>query len=134
MHPTNKLIIDRFIEIITEAGYDYRIVRANALEYGVPQKRKRLFIIGTKGTFKREEPVKTHCAPDKCEETGLKPYETAGKAIAGFEGDEYFEEYEVTKGGTYYDDLSDCSARRKVLAGSKGVEGSQHPNLSLIHI
>ena len=105
MHPTNKVIIDRFIEIITEAGYDYRIVRANALEYGVPQKRKRLFIIGTKGTFKREEPVKTHCAPDKCEETGLKPYETAGKAIAGFEGDEYFEEYEVTKGGTYYDDL-----------------------------
>ena len=105
MHPTNKVIIDRFIEIITEAGYDYRIVRANALEYGVPQKRKRLFIIGTKGTFKREEPVKTHCAPEKCGETGLKPYETAGKAIAGFEGDEYFEEYEVTKGGTYYDDL-----------------------------
>ncbi len=28
MHPTNKVIIDRFIEIITEAGYDYRIVRA----------------------------------------------------------------------------------------------------------
>lgn len=83
MHPTNKVIIDRFIEIITEAGYDYRIVRANALEYGVPQRRKRLFIIGTKGTFKSDAPKKTHCAPDKCEETGLKPYETAGKAIAG---------------------------------------------------
>lgn len=105
MHPTNKVIIDRFIEIITGAGYDYRIVKANALEYGVPQRRKRLFLIGTKGTFKREEPVKTHCAPDRCDATGLKPYETAGRAIAGYEGDEYFEEYEVTKGGTYYEDL-----------------------------
>ena len=28
------------------------------------------------------------------------------------------------------ENLTDCSARRKVLAGSKGVEGSQHPNRS----
>ena len=30
------------IEIITEQGYKYKIVRANALDYGVSQKRKRL--------------------------------------------------------------------------------------------
>ena len=40
MHPTNKVIIDRFIEIIEECGYKYKIVRANALEYGVPQKKE----------------------------------------------------------------------------------------------
>lgn len=105
LHPTNKIIVERFIEIIEEYGYKYKIVRANALDYGVPQKRKRLFIIGTKGEFKREEPVKTHGDPATCEKNGLLPYATVGPAIAGFDGDEYFEEYEVTKGGTYHDDL-----------------------------
>ena len=105
LHPTNRVIVDTFISIIKEAGYKYKIIRANALEYGVPQKRKRLFIIGTKGEFKHEEPIKTHDAPEKCSQSGLKPYVTAGDAIAGFDSDEYFEEYEVTKGGTYYDDL-----------------------------
>ena len=105
LHPTNKIIVERFIEIIEEHGYKYKIVRANALDYGVPQKRKRLFIIGTKGEFKREEPLKTHGDPATCEKSGLLPYATVGPAIAGFDGDEYFEEYEVTKGGTYHDDL-----------------------------
>ncbi len=105
MHPTNRSIIDKFVEIITESGYKYTIVRANALDYGVPQKRKRLFIIGTKGNFKSNEPRKTHCDPSKCAETGLLPYATAGEYIKDFDGDEYFEEYEVAKGGTYYNDL-----------------------------
>lgn len=105
LHPTNKIIVEKFIEIIEESGYKYKIVRANALDYGVPQKRKRLFIIGTKGEFKTEEPIKTHGAPETCSEMGLKSYVNVGEVMVGFEGDEYFEEYEVAKGGTYYDDL-----------------------------
>ena len=106
MHPTNKVIVERFIEIITELGYSYKIVKACALDYGVSQKRKRLFIIGTKGVFTTEEPAKTHCAPEKYQETGLLPYVNVGDVIAGFEGDEFFEPEEVVEGGTYYDDLT----------------------------
>lgn len=105
LHPTNKIIVDTFIEIIKDSGYKYRIVKANALEYGVPQKRKRLFILGTKGEFHGVEPKKTHGKPSQCEKTGLLPYVTAGEAIMEFSGDEYFEEYEVTKNGTYYHEL-----------------------------
>lgn len=105
MHPTNRSIIDNFVKTIVNQGYDYRIVKANALDYGVPQKRKRLFIVGTKGTFKRDEPIKTHGCPDNCSNKGLKPYVAVGGVIAGFSGSEYFEEYEVTEGGTYYSDL-----------------------------
>lgn len=105
LHPTNKVIVDKFIEIIKENGYSYKIIKANALDYGVSQKRKRLFILGTKGVFKTEEPHKTHCAPQKCEETGLLPYVNVGNVIAGFDGPEFYEEYEVTEGGTYHDDL-----------------------------
>lgn len=105
LHPTNKVIVETFISIIKDAGYDFKIVRANALDYGVSQRRKRLFIIGTKGQFKRPEPKKTHCLPELCESTGLVPYVNVGEVIAGFESEDYFEKYEVTKGGTYHDDL-----------------------------
>ena len=105
LHPTNKVIVETFISIIENTGYSYKIVRANALDYGVSQKRKRLFIIGTKGQFKREEPVKSHCAPELCESTGLLPYVNVGEVIAGFEGIEFFEDYEVTSKGTYHEDL-----------------------------
>lgn len=105
LHPTNKVIVDKFIEIITEAGYKYKIVHANALDYGVPQRRKRIFIIGTKGSFKSEAPTKTHCPAEECKRTGLLPYESVGKFISDYSGDEFFEEHEVTKGGTYHNDL-----------------------------
>lgn len=105
LHPTNRIIVDTFIDIITKAGYSYKIVKANALEYGVPQRRKRLFIIGTKGAFKSEEPKKTHDDPKNCKESGLLPYVSAGDAIRGYDGPEYFEDWEVTEGGTYHDDL-----------------------------
>ncbi len=105
LHPTNKVIVDRFIEIIEENGYKYKIVHANALDYGVSQKRKRIFIIGTTGEFKTPEPKKTHCPPEECEKTGLLPYVNVGEVIKGFDGPEFFEPEEVTKGGTYHTDL-----------------------------
>lgn len=105
LHPTHKIIVERFTEIVKEAGYAYKIIRANALDYGVPQKRKRIFIIGTKGFFKGDEPRKTHCPVELSEKTGLKPYESVFAWIKDYSGPEYFEEYEVTKGGTYYQDL-----------------------------
>lgn len=105
LHPTNKIIVDTFIEIIENSGYKYKIIKANALDYGVPQKRKRLFIIGTKGVFKANEPLKTHGNPETCNELGLLPYENVGKFLEAYKGDEYYEDYEVTEGGTYYDEL-----------------------------
>lgn len=105
LHPTNKAIVDKFIEIIEAAGYNYKIIHANALDYGVPQKRKRIFIIGTKGQFKREEPIKTHASDDKYKSLKLKPYVTVGKIIEKFDDEKYFEPYEVTSNGTYYKEL-----------------------------
>lgn len=105
LHPTNKIIVDKFIEIIVEQGYKYKIVRANALDYGVSQKRKRLFIIGTTGEFKSDEPLKSHCPSKDVSRTGLKPHVNVGEVIKGYDGPEYFEPEEVTVGGTYHDDL-----------------------------
>lgn len=105
LHPTNKGIVEQFVKAISEEGYQYKIIRANALDYGVSQKRRRLFIVGTQGRFQGSEPRKTHCPPKQCETTGLEPYVNVGPVIAGYDGDEYFEPEEVVKGGTYYHDL-----------------------------
>lgn len=102
MHPTNKIIIDKFLEIIEENGYKFKVVRANALDYGVPQKRKRLFILGTKANFKTDAPKKTHSDDLK---DGLPPYVNVGEVLKGFDTDEFFEDYEVASNGTYYQEL-----------------------------
>lgn len=125
LHPTNKVIVDTFIEIIEEAGYNYKIIRANALNYGVPQKRKRLFIIGSKGTFKSDEPKITHGDPENLLESHLKPYVTAGEAIAEFDTPEYFEKEEVTEGGKYYKELLEIPPGMNYKALT---EWAGHPN------
>lgn len=107
LHPTNKVIIDEFIDIIKEEGYEYKIIKACALNYGVPQNRKRLFIIGTKGTFKADEPKKTHGSEKEIEQDKtLKPYTTVGEFINKYNKKEFFEPEEVVE-GRYADDLKE---------------------------
>lgn len=122
LHPTNKIIVDKFLEIVTENGYDTKLVRGNALDYGVPQKRKRLFILGTRGKFREEFPKKTHSDNQL---DGLLPYVTAGEALNGLDGQEFFEEYEVAKNGTYYEELCEVppGENYKALTAWAG-----HPN------
>lgn len=105
LHPTNREIVDRFIDIIAEQGYKYKIIKANALDYGVSQKRKRIFIVATKGDFVHAEPRKTHCPPEDCSTTGLKAYVNVKEAIAGYDTPQYYEPEEETVGGTYHEDL-----------------------------
>ena len=105
LHPTNRVIVDGFIEIVSRAGYSYTIVRGCALHYGVPQNRRRLFIIGTKGRFRTPEPVRTHGTPEDIRKNPrLKPFVNVGKVIARFNTDEYFEPEEVVQ-GRYAEDL-----------------------------
>lgn len=107
LHPTNKVIVDSFLNIVQNEGYTPKMIRATALDYGVPQKRKRLFIIGTKGEFKTDEPIKTHFPIEIAEKENLKPYVNVGELISEFNTNEYFEEQEITDGGTYHEELKE---------------------------
>lgn len=116
LYPSTRIIVDRFLDIVHESGYKTKVIRANALDYGVSQKRKRLFILGTKGEFKADEPTKTNCEPEMCAKTGLQPYVNVGEVIAGFDGAEYYEPGEEAVGGTYYDDLCEVPPGRNYKA------------------
>jgi DNA (cytosine-5)-methyltransferase 1 len=76
----------RLLREIDEAGYQCRPKVLNAADYGVPQLRPRLFVIGVpKGLEMPEHPVPTHGGTWERQVTGnhARAHTTAGEALAG---------------------------------------------------
>lgn len=77
---------DRLRREIDEAGYDCNWAVLNAADYGVPQLRPRLFIVGApKRTPTPELPEPTHGGRWERRSTGdmARPHVTTGEALAG---------------------------------------------------
>lgn len=68
---------DRFRELLGEFGYTFTYDVADAAEYGVPQRRRRVLVIGSRVTEPRL-PARTHGEPGT---PGLKPYVTVRDTI-----------------------------------------------------
>ncbi|MDE0537087.1 DNA cytosine methyltransferase, partial [Tenacibaculum sp. L6] len=74
----------------------YIIYRAHAVDFGVPQKRKRVFFIASKNGI-IGEPTKTHGSEKELLlNNDLKPYERVIDWIGKFDDDKYFEPEEST--------------------------------------
>ena len=92
--PRNKPMLDALAHRARRAGYRTTVVRANATQYGVPQKRERVFLLGAKGKTPPTPPLPTHSDDDE----RLKPVATAGDVLAPYAGTEWFEEGEEVSG------------------------------------
>lgn len=73
---------------IQEAGYSLRHQVLNAADYGVPQNRQRLFIIGSSDGRELEHPAATHWGQHErrrppADVDNLLPHVTAGEALLG---------------------------------------------------
>lgn len=76
----------RLLREITNAGYVYRARVLNAADYGVPQARPRLFIVGVpNGSPLPELPESSHSGAWERRKSGagVIPHITAGAALAG---------------------------------------------------
>ena len=96
LHPRNKETFQRFISSASDLGYLLTVVRANAVAYGVPQKRHRVIVLGFKGN-RITEPPATHAVTAE-QANGLKIPVTCKQAIQKFTARKYFEPQEVVKG------------------------------------
>lgn len=72
-----KSIVELLKMAFQDIGYTVEMKVMNAAEYGVPQKRKRVIIVGLKGDKKFEFPKPTHGDIN----SGLKPYVTVQDAL-----------------------------------------------------
>jgi DNA (cytosine-5)-methyltransferase 1 len=76
---------ERLLQEIEAAGYRYRAKVLHAADYGVPQARPRLFIVGARGRDKLPDlPAATHHGRWERRQTdgGPLPHVTAGEALA----------------------------------------------------
>jgi DNA (cytosine-5)-methyltransferase 1 len=82
MHPRNKGTFDALVERLTSYGYATTVRKALALDYGIPQKRERVFVLGVKGKYAPEIPPPTH-NNDRSENPDLLPMPTVRSAFKG---------------------------------------------------
>ncbi|WP_210505496.1 DNA cytosine methyltransferase [Naasia sp. SYSU D00057] len=94
LHPRNKHIFEALRADAEAAGYATRKVVATATNYGAPQMRQRVFLLGSLNGMP-EEPLETHA---ETAEHGMLPWRTSGDALAEFDGPDFAEDAEVVQG------------------------------------
>jgi DNA (cytosine-5)-methyltransferase 1 len=94
-HPRNRPVLEGLEQAAANAGFQTTRVLVNAVQYGVPQRRQRVFLLGSK-THQPVTPDPTHGDPDKNPE--LAPWETAGPALRPFRAKRFHEPDEVVAG------------------------------------
>ena len=128
-------IMDMLLADLEEAGYIPKWSLINVADYGVPQTRKRLFIVATEKPNGFKFPIPTHAASDdKVPLFGLPPYMTVGDAIEGLgdpspKGDEREDSHiDVTPAGDRF--RINGVPEGKYLASQTHLPKSQLKNLT----
>ncbi len=125
LHPKNVKAVEDLEEAIDRLGYNYIVYRANSLDFGVPQKRKRVFFIASKKII-IGEPIKSHGSfKDLILNSDLYPHERVIDWIGKYDTDEYFEPEELTTGKTYDKELKQIPPGKNYFALT---ERDGHPN------
>ena len=116
LHPKNLETVSIIEEAINKLGYNYIVFKANSVNFGVPQKRKRIFFIASKKEI-QGEPSKTHGTAEEIKlDNKLKPRERVIDWIAKFDEEKYFEPQEQTLGKTYEEELKQIPPGKNYFA------------------
>lgn len=124
LHPTNRPTADQFLREAEQMGYRCTVYKANAAAFGVPQKRKRIFIFGMRdrdAEIAMPEPTHSDHSISKSDKR-LLPFVGVQQCIADFAGEDYSEPSEDPSQGTYYPELRAVPAGKNYIALSK-LEG-----------
>lgn len=99
LHPSNKEVVDTIYENMSRLGYKCSLLKVNAAEYGIPQKRKRVFFLASKKEIFASL-VETNGDEKQCATNpNLLPFERVIDWIGKFDSPEYcVEEKLITEG------------------------------------
>ena len=121
LHPTNK---DEFLRFVSNAeilGYQCTRYRANAADFGVPQKRKRVFVFGVRGASRAIPcPSPTHSDYSKKDfDDSFPDYLAVAPFISRFDQPVFSEPQEDATQGTYFHELTCVPPGKNYISLSK---------------
>lgn len=124
LHPSNRAAVETIEQSTKELGYNFVLLRINAADYGIPQKRKRVFFVASKKNIQGEL-EKTHGSDKEILiNPELLPYERVVDWIGKFDDEKYFDSSMDTS-GKYFDDVRAVPPGKNYIALS---ERAGHPN------
>ncbi len=80
-HSRHREVVEFLQSEGARLGYGVTVAVLNAADFGVPQKRLRMFALGCRSGRAPALPVPEFGAPDQARQLGLKPWRTVGSAI-----------------------------------------------------
>ena len=105
MHPSNKEAVETIFENMERLGYKYSVLKINAAEHGIPQKRKRVFFLASKNNINATLP-QTHGSEQECRANpSLLPYERVIDWIGHFDSPKFFGDENLSTEGKWEKEL-----------------------------
>lgn len=100
IHPVHRGVFEGFLKGTASAGYAATWGLLHAVEYGVPQSRSRVFVIGLRGKHPPGFPPRSHWwqSGDAPSRSGLRSPETSGRWISLLDRDDLAEPEERIQG------------------------------------
>ena len=106
MHPSNKESVDLIYNHMNRLGYNCSLLKVNAAEYGIPQKRKRVFFLASKKKINAVL-IQTHGTAKQIENNPkLRPFERVVDWIAKFDTYECCREENLSTDGKWEHELT----------------------------
>ena len=117
---------------VLDTNYDLAVARLNAADYGVPQLRERVFVIGAREGTGFSFPTPTHISPNGGQlPLGMKPHATTWDAIGDLENDS---DLSLRTRGRWGDLLPSVPEGENYLwhTARGGANRSMHPSKKLL--
>lgn len=125
LHPSNHEAVETIDSYMKKLGYHYVMLRVNAADYGIPQKRKRVFFLASKKEINASL-VQTNGSDKECAANpSLLPYERVIDWIGKFDAPVYCEDENLQTEGKWEHELTCIPFGKNYIALSAR---ENHPN------
>lgn len=107
LHPTNRAVVEFIENEMVKMGYHFSRVLVNAVDFGIPQKRKRVIFLASKNRIEGEP---SKLSPEDASKVNVLDW------IGRFDGEDGIEIEESTTGKTYDFELKEVPPGHNYIA------------------